>query len=123
MSVEPISDRGQTLRYPKGKVLGIVDTQEQFDDVVAALKRAGFDRITALHGEEGVQLVERVDTFFFSDLEDRVLQRHLQELKDGNYILAVESPSERAEDAANIASEHGARRLVHFGYLTVSWLK
>jgi hypothetical protein len=54
MSVEPMSDQGQTLSYPRGKVLGIVDTRGQFDDVVAALKSAGFGGITALHGEDGV---------------------------------------------------------------------
>ncbi len=123
MSVEPTIDRGQTLSYPSGKVLGIVDTQAQFDDVVAGLRRAGFDGITALHGEDGVQLLERVNGFFFSDPEVRALQRHIQELKDGHFIIAVETPSSRAEEAANVAAEHGARRLVHFGALTVTWLK
>jgi hypothetical protein len=74
MSVEPIRDQGQTLSYPRGKVLGIVDTQAQLDDVVAALKSTGFGGIRALHGEDGVGLLERVNNFFFSDLEDRVLE-------------------------------------------------
>lgn len=39
MSIEPVSGQGQTLGYPRGKVLGIVDTKAQFDDVVAALKK------------------------------------------------------------------------------------
>lgn len=123
MSIEPVSDQGQTLRYPRGKVLGIVDAEAQFDEVVAALKRAGFDGITTLHGEDGVQLLERVNNFFFSDMEERVLERHIQELNQGHFIIAVETPSSRAEEAANIASEYGARRLVHFGLLTVTWLK
>lgn len=123
MSVEPMSDQGQTLSYPRGKVLGIVDTEAQFDDVVAALKKAGFDGITALHGEDGVQLLERVNGFFFSDMEERVLERHIQELKRGHFIIAIETPSSRAEEASNVASEHGARRLVHFRLLTVTWLK
>jgi hypothetical protein len=122
MSVEPIRDQGQTLSYPRGKVLGIVDTQARFDEVVAALKKAGFDRITALHGEDGVQLLERVNTFFFMELEERVLQRHIQELKEGHFIIAVETTSSQAQEAANVASEHGARGLVHFGFLAVTWL-
>lgn len=123
MAVEPIRDKGQTLSYPSGKVLGIVDTRAQFDEVVAALKKAGFDRITALHGEDGVQLLERVNTFFFMQFEERVLERHIQELKEGHFIIAVETPSSRADEAANVAAEHGARRLVHFGPLAVTWLK
>ena len=123
MSVEPITDQGQTLSYPRGKVLGIVDTQGQLDDVVATLKKAGFEGIKALHGDDGVQLLERVNGFFFSDLEERVLERHIQELQKGHFIVAVETPPDRAEEASNIASEQGARRLVHFGLLTVTWLK
>jgi hypothetical protein len=123
MSVEPLSDQGQTLNYPKGKVLGIVDTKAQLDEVASALKQSGFEGLTALHGEDGVQLLERVSSFFFSDMEDRVLERHVQELKEGHYIIAIETPSNRAEEAANIASERGARRLVHFGLATVTWLK
>ncbi len=123
MSVEPISDQGQTLSYPSGKVLGIVDTQAQFDDVVAALKRAGFDGITALHGPDGVQLLERVNTFFFMQLEERVLQRHIQELKAGHFIIAAQTSPGGAHEAANVTSEKGARLLVHTGSLTVTWLK
>jgi hypothetical protein len=123
MSVDPIRDQGQKLSYPRGKVLGIVDTKAQFDDVVAALKRVGFEGITALHGEDGIQLLERVSNFFFSDLEERVLNRHIEELKEGRFIIAVQTPSSRADEAANVASEHGARRLAHFELLTVTWMK
>jgi hypothetical protein len=123
MSVEPMHDQGQTLRSPTGKVLGVVDTRSQFDAVVAALKNAGFSTITALHGEVGVQLLERAGGFFFSDFEDRVLARHIQELNAGHFIIAVDSPSNRVEEVVNIASEQGARLLVHFGLLTVTWLK
>jgi hypothetical protein len=123
MSVEPMSDQGQTLGYPSGKVVGVVDTQGQFDEVVAALKRAGFDSIRALHGADGLQLLERVDTFFFNRPVERVLERHIQELQQGHFIFSVETPSSQAQEAANIASEHGARSLVHFGFLTLSRLK
>lgn len=123
MSVDPMSDQGQTLSYPSGKVVGVVDTQGQLDEVVAALKRAGFDGIQALQGADGLQLLERVDTFFFNQPVERVLQRHIQELQQGHFIFSVPTSSSRAKEAANVASEHGARFLVHFGYLTLSWLK
>jgi len=123
MSVEPMSDQGQTLGYPQGKVVGVVDTQGQFDEVVAALKKAGFDGIQALHGADGLQLLDRVNTFFFNDYEERALQRHIQELEQGHFIFSVPTSSSRAQEAANVASGHGARVLVHFGYLTLAWLK
>lgn len=121
MGFEKIRDEGQTLGVPVGKVLGIVDTRAEFDDVVQALRSAGFDTITAISGEEGVQLLERVSTFFFSDLESRVLNRHIEELKAGHIVMGIETPPDRVEDAVSIAEQHGARRLVHFGLLAITW--
>jgi hypothetical protein len=123
MTVKPIRDEGQTLPPPRGKVIGVVDTQQQFDRVVAALQKAGFDKITALKGDDGIQLLERLDGFFFSDADEPVLHRNIDELKAGHISIAVETSSPQAEEAAQVASDNGARFLVHFGYLTVSWLK
>ena len=122
MNVTRVRDEGQTLRYPTGKVLGIVDTRADFDRSVSALRDAGFDKIEALVGEEGVALLERVGTFFFSDMEERVINRHIEELKAGHVIVAITAaPQERVADAVRVASQNGARRLVHFGPLTVTW--
>jgi hypothetical protein len=122
MGFERVRDEGQTLGVPTGKLLGIVDTRAEFDDVVRALKSAGFDKITAICGEEGVQLLERVSTFFFSDMEERVLNRHIEELKAGHIIVGIEAPSDRVDEAASVATQHGVRRLVHFGLMTITWL-
>jgi hypothetical protein len=121
MGFERIRDEGQTLGVPTGKVLGIVDTRAEFDDVVRALKNAGFTTITAICGEEGVQLLERVSTFFFSDMEERVLNRHIEELKAGHIIVGIEAPTDRVDEAVGVATQHGARRLVHFGLMTITW--
>jgi hypothetical protein len=77
MTVQMIPDKGQKLAPPLGKVLGVVDTQKQLDEVTAALQKAGFPKITAVKGEDGVNLLERVEGFFFSDAEERVLARHI----------------------------------------------
>ncbi len=121
MSVTTIRDEGQTLRYPTGKLLGIVDSRAQFDELVPALRTAGFDKIEALVGAEGVALLERVGTFFFSDMEERVINRHIEELKAGHVIVAIDAPHGRVDEAVRVASQHGARQLVHFGPLTVTW--
>ena len=122
MTVTLIADTGQTLPPPHGKVLGVVDTQKQFDEVVSALKKAGFDKVTAVHGEDGVNLLERVDGFFFSDGNERILHRHIAELQAGHLIFAVQTPSSQAEEVAQVAAENGARFLVHFGFATTTWL-
>ena len=122
MAITRIHDEGQTLGSPTGKLLGIVETRANLEALAAALKAAGFPKTEYLVGEEGVALLERVDRFFFSDMEDRVLARHIDELKAGNKIVAIEVPSDRVDEATRIASEHGARRLVYFGRMTVTWL-
>jgi hypothetical protein len=119
--VTKVRDEGQTLRYPTGKVLGIVDTPADFDRLVSALRDAQFDRIEALVGEEGVALLERVGKFFFSDMEERVINRHIQELKAGRIVVAIAAPRARVADAVRLASQSGVRGLVHFGPLTVTW--
>jgi hypothetical protein len=122
MPVTTIQDEGQTLPHPTGKLLGIVDTRESLKSLASGLAAAGFKKIESLAGEDGVALLERVDQFFFSDMEDRVLARHIQELKAGHIIIAIEVPSDRVEEATRIASEHDARRLVYFGRMTITWL-
>jgi hypothetical protein len=102
MSYEQIRDAGQTLAAPTRKVLGIVDTRGEFDALIEALKAAGFNKVEALCGEEGVALLERVDNLFFSDLEDRVLSRHIDELKGRAH--------HRRDSAPRRARERGGSR-------------
>jgi hypothetical protein len=54
-------------------------------------------------------------------MEERVLQRHIQELKEGHFIIAVDTASDRVDEAVRVATQHGARRLVHFGLMTITW--
>ncbi len=122
MSVERIRDEGQTLNPPTGKVLGIVDSREDCERVGKALAEAGIGKVHALVGEEGIQLLDRVNQFFFSDMEERILRRHLEELQAGNAVIAVDAAPEQVDEVVRIASANGARRLVHFGTLTVRWL-
>ncbi|HSG70624.1 MAG TPA: hypothetical protein VLA12_09440 [Planctomycetaceae bacterium] len=123
MTVERIHDEGQTLDTPTGKLLGIVDTREELKALTQALESAGFHKIEVLSGEEGVQLLERVDTLFFSDMEDRVLTGFIEELKNDHFVILIETAANDVDKVVQIASDHGGRRLVHFGLLTVTWLK
>ena len=123
MSVKPIHDDGQTLKVPAGKVLCVVDTRAALDKVASALESAGFNKIRSLSGEEGLHILERVHTFFFSDAEEPVLHRHIEELKAGHIVIGIEVSSDRVDQAVSIASANGARFIVHFGVLAVTWLK
>ena len=122
MKVTTIEDTGQTLGSPAGKLLGILDTREHLEGLAKDLASAGATKVENLVGEDGVALLERVDRFFFSDMEDRVLARHIEELKAGNTILAIEVPSDQVQEASRVATARGVRRLVYFGQMTVTWL-
>src|SRR5262245_60218665 len=115
MTVAQIRDEGQTLRVPRGKVLAIADTRAVFDEAAQALQAGGFEKIEALAGQEGVNLLERIHTFFFSDMEDRLLTSHIEELKANHIIMLIETPTDRVDEAVRIASGRGAHCLVHFG--------
>lgn len=123
MSVEIIRDEGQKLPPPTGRVLGVVDSRKQLDEVASALKHAGFDKVTAIHGDDGVSLLERFDGVFWGDAEEPILRRHRDELKKGHGIFAVPTTSDQAAKVAEIAAHHGARFVVHFGCAVVTWLQ
>ncbi len=122
MSVTPIHDEGQVLKAPSGKLLGIVDSPVELVGLAKALEAAGLKSVETISGEEGVRLLERIHTFFFSDMEDRVLSRHIDEVKAGHIVVAIKIPSDRVDEATHVASQNGARRLVYFGAMTVTWL-
>src|SRR5262245_56261720 len=122
MTVTKIRDEGQTLRVPRGRVLGIADTRTVFDEVAQALQAGGFEKIEALSGQEAVNLLKRKHTFFFSDMEDRMLTKHIEELKADHIIMLIETPTDRVDEAVSIASQHGAHCLVYFGFATITWL-
>src|SRR5262249_55415326 len=101
MTVTQIRDKGQTLSVPSGKVVGTADTRAIFDDVVQALKARGFEKIEALSGQEGVNLLERIHTFFFSDMEDRMLAHHIEDLKADYIVMLIEAPTDRVNEAVS----------------------
>ena len=121
MTVTQIRDEGQTLSVPRGKVVGIADTRAVFDEAVQALQAEGFEKIEALSGQEGVDLLERIHTFFFSDMEDRMLANHIEELKADHIVMLIETPTDRVDDAVSIASQRGAHCLVHQSVTTPAW--
>ena len=104
MPIEPLADHGQKLPPPAGKVIGFVDTEENFEALTQALQRVGFpaDKITSIHGEDGLHLLDRLKhrSFFFSDSEDGIIQASIDELRKGHYAVAVDI-DDRAGRLAN----------------------
>src|SRR5262245_25864490 len=112
MRVKQIHDEGQRLRYPTGKILGIVDKPADVYRLARSLESAGLRNIEEISGAEGVHLLERINrSFFFSDAEEEALARHVEEVKAGHLIIAIEVPSDRVDEAVRVASRNGARQL------------
>ena len=119
MAVKPIIDHGQKLSRPEGQTIGFVDTKQQFDAVTRALKSAGYAEatISALKGECGADMLERLQQmFFFGDGEDALLELSIKELEAGHYLLSVRTKDQ--EDAvrlAGLAEPLGAHSFSYFG--------
>jgi hypothetical protein len=119
MAVQPAIDYGQELPRPEGQAIGFVDTKEQFDAVTHALKSAGYAdaKITALQGEDGIELLERLQkTFNFGDGEDAFVESAITELRAGHYAIRIEADDrEGAVRAAGLSEPLGAHSFSYFG--------
>jgi hypothetical protein len=120
MTSKPQVDHGQTLTAPKGKVIGFLDEKVEFEAFTDALSAAGYPAktITTLCGEDGIQLLERLqaNSFFFGDSEDSIIQLSIRELKQGHYAVAVEvTDRQQAVEIASLAAPHGGHRFTYFG--------
>ncbi len=119
MVIKPAIDHGQQLTRPEGQVIGFVDTKEQFDTVTKILKAAGYaaPTIIALKGEDGVDLLERLQqTFNFGDGEDALTEFAIRELQAGHYAIGVEAKDrDDALKVANLAEPLGAHSFSYFG--------
>lgn len=119
MTVKPVIDRGQNLSRPQGQTIGFVDTKEQFDAVTKALKVAGYSEptISALKGEAGVDMLERLQEMFnFGDGEDALMELSIKELGAGHYLLSVRAQDQAdAVRVASLSEPLGAHSFSYFG--------
>ena len=120
MTIKPTADLGQSLGPPAGKVIGFIDGQAEFEAFAIAVRAAGYPeaKITALYGDDGLQLLERLKTnsFFFGDSEDSIIQLSIRELKQGHYAAAVDvTDHEQAVQIASLAKPHVGHGFSYFG--------
>jgi hypothetical protein len=124
MTVKPVIDHGQELARPEGQAICFVDTKQQFDAITQALKAAGHadSNIIALHGEDGVEMLERLQaTFNFGDGEDAIMEFSIKELRAGHYALGIETTDRAgALRAANLTEPLGAHSFSYFGIWVIT---
>ena len=119
MTVKPVIDHGQKLSRPQGQTIGFVDTKDQFDAVTKTLKAAGYNEptISALKGEAGVDMLERLQEMFnFGDGEDALMELSIKELGAGHYLLSVRVEDQAdAVRVASLSEPLGAHSFSYFG--------
>jgi hypothetical protein len=119
MAVQLTVDHGQELAAPEGQAIGFVDTKERFDAVTQALTAAGYaeSRIIALQGEDGIQMLKRLQTAFsFGDGEDAVMELSIKELQAGHFALAIAAKDrDDALRIAGLSESFGAHSFSYFG--------
>lgn len=117
--VTPTEDHGQELPVPEGKTIGFVDTEAQFDAITRALNDAGYpdSKITALHGPDGIEMLERLrDVAFFGDWERAMADKGIQELQQGHFSFAVAvRDRDDALRVSDIAEPYGGHSFTYFG--------
>ena len=76
-------------------------------------------KIIAMHGQDGIHLLERLrEVSFFGDWERAVADAGITELKEGGYSIAVAvNDRDEALHIANIATPYGAHSFNYFGPL------
>ncbi len=114
-----IKDRGQELPVPEQRTIGFIDTPQQFEKCVNALRAAGYaDRkITGLHGEDGIELLKRLrEVLFFGDEERAVVDLAITHLEAGHFSIAVEvKDRDDGLRVAAVCTPHGGHTFTYFG--------
>ena len=128
------------VRYPENRVLAIVDTQDQLDSVLQALRTSGFidseidvmcgqaaaAAVKASTGRSGLtDVVIRVARRLgLQDEETETKDRYEEALRSDQYVVSVAAPTdERKELAAQLLATRGAHFINFLGHFSIHQLK
>ena len=107
-----------------GKVIGIVKYRNQLKSLCESLAILGVREVEVLNGDSGTERLETwkdtVSKYFFGDMEGEMLQRYLDAVANDFFVFAAVVVPELAEKTAEIAKNHGASEIVHFGNSVVT---
>lgn len=127
-----------SLAFPRNTVVGIVDDPGAVASVIRQLVESGVpeERIDILCGEAGARrldpegerhgLLERLRRLVqhYGDEEIPHVHRQAEELRAGNFVVAVPAQAEEQRDAvAEVLRANGAYFINHYGDWTVTRLE
>ena len=124
--------------YPTNRIVAIIDTKMEADEVCCELMDAGFknSQIDESFGEDGLKFLDpdgchhglmtkliRAWQFAAQGQESKYLNRVKKHLKDGHAIISVPALSEKAKNkAAKILRTHNAVEIRFYGRFHVEYL-
>lgn len=92
MNVQFIENLEQHLSPLLGRVVGFVDTKEQLDELLEALRPAGFSRseVIVFSGEQGRQSLEHIRReIHMGEDESNLVLCGIQELEEGHFGVEI----------------------------------
>jgi hypothetical protein len=117
--IEAVTNPNQKLPSPEGRAIGFVDTQDEFDAVIAALAEAGVaqENIQVFHGQGSIELLEKNrGKFFLGDAEEQMMDFAVRQLEVDRYALSIAvHDRDDAMKLAKIAERYGAHSFGYFG--------
>jgi hypothetical protein len=123
------------LFYPRGKVIGVIDSPAQLDGVLTALREQGLSSkdIEVFSGVEGIRRIDpkgrfhgllgrltRVMQALGNELEH--IERYEKELRAGHFVVVISAGAERRKEIARILAEHGGHYVDYFRALSIEHL-
>ena len=129
----------ESIRYPEGHVVGVVDSVDQVAEAANALLTGGFldSEIDIVSGPKAAdRLKDTTGRTGWTDLVMRIAQRiglenvemetkthYEQALRDDKFLVRVATPTDERRDLAKtILAEHGASAVNYFGKYTIEVL-
>ena len=129
----------EPVRYPANHLLGIVDTREQANALVATLEGSGFlgseiearsgvedaDNLKASPGRAGLAglLLHVAERIGAANEELETKHRYEQAMRDDRFVIAVATlTDERKELASRLFRKHGAHTVTYFGKHTLEYV-
>ena len=126
-------------QYPENHVISVIDTRDQLESAVRSLESSGFlekeisvlcgqaaaDALAETTGRGGLtNIVIRVArSLGLQDEESETKDRYETALRDGQYVVAVMTPTDaRKELAAQLLASHGGHLISFLGRRTIEHL-
>jgi hypothetical protein len=137
MNGQPRRNENRFYRYPKHRVVAIVDNQQQVDTAIKTLEQAGIDAGTVhvLSGPDGARLLDRSGERHGlrarllrlgqgGAFEADALRQHEKALDDGRHVVYVPARGDGTRrKVTEILRAAGGHGLLYFGTWSIAELR